>query len=161
MIYDDLYIYIYNQNTIMVLFKMLTIESVITLIWYTHTDPTVFVFQHNRLSNRLYEMTWYDMPNNYKQLIVIMYQRTQKNLSLSSALFASDTASRKLTTKVIKQVYTILNLLLNLNWFDWRIRWRPHTYRCNEFKKLGTYTLSLNRILHSLKNKTCNCIFPM
>lgn len=80
-------------------------------IYYTHI---VFVLQHISLSNHLYEMTWYDMPNKHKQLIVIMYQRTQKDMSLNLALFSSEIASRKLMAKFMKQVYTILNLLLHL-----------------------------------------------
>lgn len=75
----------------------------------------VFVLQHNSLSNYLYEMTWYDMPNQHKQFIVIMYQRTQKDMSLNLALFSSEIASRKLMAKFMKQVYAILNLLLHLN----------------------------------------------
>jgi len=72
----------------------------------------IFCLQHTRLSNHIYNMKWYDMPNKNKQLIVIMFQRTQRDLTLSSALFSSERASRALISKVIKQVYTILNVLL-------------------------------------------------
>jgi len=57
-------------------------------------------------------MTWYDMPNKHKQLIVIMYQRTQKNLTLNSALFSSEVASKAIISKIIKQIYTIANVLI-------------------------------------------------
>lgn len=73
----------------------------------------ILCLQHKRLGEKIYDMTWYDMPNNNKQLIVIMYQRTQKNISLSSALFTNQIASRTLLSKLIKQVYTLVNLLLN------------------------------------------------
>jgi hypothetical protein len=57
-------------------------------------------------------MMWYDMPNKNKQLIVIMFQRTQRDLSLNSAIFSGEKASRQLISKVIKQVYAFLNVLL-------------------------------------------------
>jgi len=57
-------------------------------------------------------MSWYDMPNKNKQLIVIMLQRTQRDLSLNSALFLNEMASMSLISKVFKQVYTLANVLL-------------------------------------------------
>jgi len=72
----------------------------------------MIILQHKRLANHIYNMKWYDMPNRHKQLIVIMFQRTQKDFTLNSALFPSEKASRTLMSKVVKQVYTLLNLLL-------------------------------------------------
>lgn len=57
-------------------------------------------------------MTWHDMPNKNKQLIVVMFQRTQRDMVLSSALFSNEVASRSLISKIIKQVYTLANVLL-------------------------------------------------
>lgn len=57
-------------------------------------------------------MTWYDMPNKNKQLIVVMFQRTQRDMVLSSAIFSNEVASRSLISKIIKQVYTLANVLL-------------------------------------------------
>lgn len=60
----------------------------------------------------MYDMAWHDIPNKNKQLIVIMFQRTQRDLLLSSAIFSNEVASRSLISKVIKQVYTLANVLL-------------------------------------------------
>lgn len=57
-------------------------------------------------------MSWYDMPHEHKQLILIMFQRTQKDLTLNSAVYSSQLLSITFITKVIKQVYTLLNVLL-------------------------------------------------
>lgn len=68
--------------------------------------------QHKRLAEHIYDMNWYEMTRKNKQLIVIMFQRTQKDLVLSSALFSGEVASRSLVSKIIQQVYKILNVLL-------------------------------------------------
>ncbi|KAL4121352.1 hypothetical protein QTP88_013881 [Uroleucon formosanum] len=85
--------------------------NLLPICFHCHIGEVVLSL-HKRLSNHIYNMTWYDMPNKNKQLIVIMFQRTQRDLTLSSALFSSEKASRSLISKVIKQVYTILNVLL-------------------------------------------------
>lgn len=90
----------------------ITICALYEIKYHTPTKYCNICLQHKRLSNHIYNMTWYDMPNKNKQLIVIMFQRTQRDLTLSSALFSSERASRSLISKVIKQVYTILNVLL-------------------------------------------------
>eukprot|EP00102_Acyrthosiphon_pisum_P018798 XP_016656008.1 PREDICTED: odorant receptor 42a-like [Acyrthosiphon pisum] len=85
--------------------------NLLPICFHCHIGEVVLSL-HTRLSNHIYNMPWYDMPNKNKQLIVIMLQRTQRDLTLSSALFSSERASRSLISKVIKQVYTILNVLL-------------------------------------------------
>ncbi|XP_060868321.1 odorant receptor 85b-like isoform X1 [Metopolophium dirhodum] len=85
--------------------------NLLPMCFHCHVGEVVLSL-HTRLSNHIYNMTWYDMPNKNKQLVVIMFQRTQRDLTLSSALFSSERASRSLISKVIKQAYTILNVLL-------------------------------------------------
>lgn len=57
-------------------------------------------------------MSWYDMPHKNKKLIVIMFQRTQKDLSISLGVFSNKASSRSLIGHIIKQIYTILTVLL-------------------------------------------------
>lgn len=52
------------------------------------------------------------MPNKHKKLLIIMFQRTQKDLTLNSALFSNQVVCRSLISKMIKQVYAFLNVLL-------------------------------------------------
>uniref|UniRef100_A0A2S2PJ41 Gustatory and odorant receptor 7 n=1 Tax=Schizaphis graminum TaxID=13262 RepID=A0A2S2PJ41_SCHGA len=85
--------------------------NLLPICFHCHIGEVILSL-HTRLSNHIYNMMWYDMPNKNKQLIVIMFQRTQRDLTLSSALFSNERASRSLISKVIKQVYTILNVLL-------------------------------------------------
>ncbi|XP_025200899.1 odorant receptor 49b-like [Melanaphis sacchari] len=85
--------------------------NILPICFHCHIGEVILSL-HTRLSNHIYNMIWYDMPNKNKQLIVIMFQRTQRDLALSSALFSNERASRSLISKVIKQVYTILNVLL-------------------------------------------------
>ncbi|XP_027848734.2 uncharacterized protein LOC114128419 [Aphis gossypii] len=85
--------------------------NLLPICFHCHVGEVILSL-HTRLSNHIYNMVWYDMPNKNKQLLVIMFQRTQRDLTLSSALFSNERASRSLISKVIKQVYTILNVLL-------------------------------------------------
>lgn len=71
----------------------------------------LFCLQHTRLTRVIYGVLWYDIPNKHRKLIVIMLQRSQKDLILSSALL-NEKASRSLITNIIKQVYTLVNVLL-------------------------------------------------
>ncbi|CAH1708828.1 unnamed protein product [Aphis gossypii] len=67
---------------------------------------------HNHLEEKVYNMTWYDMPNPHKKFLMIMLQRTQKDLVPNAAIFSSHSLSRSLMTKFVKQIYTLLNVLL-------------------------------------------------
>ncbi|XP_050424759.1 uncharacterized protein LOC126835922 [Adelges cooleyi] len=69
---------------------------------------------HKRLSTELYAMTWYHMPNQYKKMIIIMFQRTQRDLTINLAIFQNKVASRIMFLVIIKQFYTFLNVLLNI-----------------------------------------------
>lgn len=80
--------------------------------YYIYSCYTFLSLKHGNLANHIYNMTWYDMPNQNKQLIIIMFQRTQKDMSISSGILSNKIASKALIGQVLNQTYTILNLLL-------------------------------------------------
>lgn len=57
-------------------------------------------------------MLWYDMIKEKKKPIIIMLQRTQKDISINSAILSNKIASYALIAQVLNQTYKILNFLL-------------------------------------------------
>ncbi|XP_050424758.1 uncharacterized protein LOC126835921 [Adelges cooleyi] len=59
----------------------------IAMLWSQCTLGDDIIYLHKSLSTELYCMTWYNMPNHYKKNIIVMFQRTQRDLYLNSAIF--------------------------------------------------------------------------
>ncbi|XP_050519856.1 uncharacterized protein LOC126893570 isoform X1 [Daktulosphaira vitifoliae] len=70
------------------------------------------ISMHKSIAFNLYSEEYYNLSNENKKMVIIMLQRTQKELLLNSAIISNQVASKSTLLDMLKFIYKFLNFLL-------------------------------------------------